>query len=60
MRATIDPMTPQEIKRAYDEAAAEVLEEHRVRIAKVLDKGQKNDDAARLEAVRAKLIDPLV
>ncbi len=53
-------MTPQEIKRAYDEAAAEVLEEHRVRIAKVLDKGQKNDDAARLEAVRAKLIDPLV
>ncbi len=53
-------MTSQEIKRAYDEAVAEVLEEHRVRIAEVLDRGQKNGDTARLEAVRAKLIDPLV
>lgn len=54
----MDPMTPQEIKQAYDEAAAEVLEEHRRRIARVLDKGQKNEDAARLEAIRAKLIKP--
>jgi len=51
-------MTPQEIKRAYDEAAAEVVEEHRARIASVLGERQRKEDVTRLEVLRARLIDP--
>lgn len=55
----MDAMTPQKIKRAYDEAVAEVLEEHRARIAEIINGTQKSKDRTQLEAVRARLNDPL-
>lgn len=48
-------MTPQEIKRAYDAAVAEVLEEHRERITQIIGKERGSDDAARRDAIRLKL-----
>lgn len=52
-------MTADDIRRAYDEAAAEVLLEHREAIARVLGEGRRDKDADQIAAVRARLVEHL-